>query len=666
LKEIDMNRKKAAPSIMWRPDTDLVNNSNLRDYRDWLQAHHKNAFDDYESIWRWSIEKPSRFWESIWEYFAVSSSSPYREVMSVDPMPYSRWFEGSRLNYAEHLFRRASDERPALLFQSEREALRAVSWRELRARTAALSAFLRARGVRPGDRVAAFLPTIPEATTAFMATCALGAVWSSCSPDFGVNGVVDRFGQIEPKVLFVADGYQYNGKVFDKMEAARALVAALPTLETVIFIPYLDPKADHRPIDKAVAWREAVAEKSEESLRFEQVPFSHPIWVLYSSGTTGAPKAIAHSHGGVLLEHLKYLAFHNDVHEGERFFWYSTAGWMMWNFAQAALLLGASVVLYDGSPAYPDLGVLWRLAEQAGIHHFGVSAPYLVACMREGLEPGRRFDLRLLRSIGSTGAPLPPEAFDWVYRQVKKDIWLCSMSGGTDVCTAFVGGCPWLPVYKGEIQCRALGCALEAYDDEGRPRLEEVGEMVLTQPMPSMPVYFWNDPGHARYLESYFDTFPGVWRHGDWVRITKRGTLVIEGRSDATLNRQGIRIGTAEIYRAVETIAEVKDSLIVNLELSGGRHFMPLFVVLIEGARLDEELRARIRQTLRDTYSPRHVPDEIVEAPDIPYTISGKKLEAPVKKILLGHPIDRTANLSALRNPEALDFFVDFARRVKR
>lgn len=652
------------PPVLWAPSNKFIRDSRLKHYLGWLGEKKNLQFDSYHEAWSWSVDRPAGFWESIWEYFEVKSHSPYSTPMSDDPMPDTRWFEGSSLNYAEHVFRAKSDRQPAILFQSERHALMEVSWKELEHSVARMAAYLRSIGVEKGDRVVAFLPNIPESTAAFLAACSVGAIWSSCSPDFGVNSVVDRFQQIEPKVLFAVDGYQYNGKPYDKMAAVGELCDKLPTLEKTILLPYLDEKADAGIIPNGILWAKAM-ETETTGLSFEAVPFEHPIWVLYSSGTTGIPKAITHSHGGVLLEHFKYLAFHNDVHPGERFFWFSTTGWMMWNFVQASLLVGATIVLYDGSPGYPNLNVLWEFTEKAGIHHFGTSAPYLVACMKQGLAPGKDYKLEHLRSVGSTGAPLPPEAFDYVYQNIKEDVWLCSMSGGTDVCTAFVGGCPLEPVYLGEIQCRCLGCALYAFDDDAEPVVGEVGEMVITEPMPSMPIFFWDDEGKQRYLGSYFEMYPGIWRHGDWVKITARHSLVILGRSDATLNRQGIRIGTAEIYRAVNKVEEVKDSLIVNLELSGGRHYMPLFVMMNEGEALTEEVKNRLRQILRSEYSPRHVPDEIIEVKDIPYTISGKKLEAPVKKILMGRPVDKAANPDSMRNPESLGFFVEFGKGIR-
>jgi len=623
----------------------------------WLEANKGLTFKDYPALWKWSADNIEDFWESVWEYFSVKAYSPYKKVLEGSEMPGYKWFTGSSLNYAEHIFRNRSDERPAIVFQSEREPLIEISWKEMESQVASLRANLKKAGVVKGDRVVAFLPNIPEATYAFLATCSLGAIWSSCSPDFGTSSVLDRFRQIEPKVLIAADGYQYAGKPFDRREQIKEMVDQLPSLQHVILLPYLDPEIKASSVPKAILWQDTFRADAP-AIEFEPVPFEHPIWVLYSSGTTGIPKAIVHSHGGVLMEHLKYLAFHNDVHPGERFFWYSTTGWMMWNFIQASFLMGATTVLYDGSPGYPTINVLWEFAEKAKINHFGTSAPFLVACMRQGERPGEKNDLSAMRSIGSTGSPLPPEAFKWVYEAVKKDLWLCSMAGGTDVCTAFVGGCPLDPVYEGEIQCRGLGCALESWDDDGHPIVDEVGEMMITRPMPCMPVFFWNDKNDERYRSSYFEDYPGVWRHGDWVKVTSRGSLVIMGRSDATLNRQGVRIGTAEIYRVVDSFPEIKDSLIVNLELPNGDHYMPLYVVMEPGKTLDEDLIKRISQALRSQCSPRHVPDKVIAAPDIPYTISGKKMEAPVKKILLGMPVEKAANVDSMRNPEALKFFV--------
>lgn len=652
------------PSILWQPDESTIQSSNLDKYIQWLKRHRDLHISSYQELWQWSVDEVPAFWESLWQYFDIQSHSPYRQVMSDAPMPETKWFEGSTLNYAEHIFRSYSDKRPAILFASETTPLTAISWAALRQQVAALSAWMRQAGVEKGDRVVAYLPNIPEATVAFLATCSIGAVWSSCSPDFGVSSVVDRFQQIEPKIMFAIDGYQYNGKAYDKRDSVRELCAQLPSLEQVVLVPYLDRNAEMSDLANCVLWEEATAELIV-GIEFEAVPFDHPIWVLYSSGTTGLPKAITHGHGGMLLEHYKYLTFHNDVREGENFFWFSTTGWMMWNFVQASLLAGATMVLYDGGPGYPDLDVLWQLAEQAPIHHFGTSAPFLVSCMKQNLQPGKQHNLSALRSIGSTGSPLPPEAFEWVYQNIKPDIWLCSMSGGTDVCTAFVGGCPTLPVWLGEIQCRALGCSMEAWDELGNPVKEEVGEMVITKPMPCMPIYFWNDPDRQKYLASYFEMFPNVWRHGDWLKITERNSLVIYGRSDATLNRHGVRIGTSEIYSAVNQIAEVRDSLVINLELSGGSHYMPLFVILETGVELNDALKKRINDALRNTYSPRHVPDEIIEVSDIPYTMSGKKMEAPVKKILMGVAIEKAANQDSMRNPESLRFFMDFAKQVK-
>ncbi len=643
--------------ILWRPSQDFIDESNLRKFEIWLKKEKNLSFESYSQLWNWSNNELETFWKCLWEYFEIISYSKYENVISSFDMPGTRWFEGATLNYAEHIFKQKSTTRPALHFKSEAQNLVSISWEELESSVSSLKAFLISKGVGKGDRVAGYLPNIPEAIISFLATNSLGAIWSCCSPDFGINTVIDRFSQIEPKVLIAGDGYRYGGKQIPRSEEAQQIADHISSINELILIPVLENSASDSI--NCTSWTN-VFQTPSEKLSFEPVDFNHPIWILYSSGTTGKPKAITHSHGGVLLEHLKYMHFHNDVKEGENFFWFTTTGWMMWNFLQASMLVGAVPVLFDGSPGFPDLNALWELTEDLPIHHFGTSAPYLVACMKKELNPGNTFDLSKLRSIGSTGAPLPPEAFDWVYEKVSKNVWLCSMSGGTDVCTAFVGGIPIEPVYRGKIQGRALGCSLFGFDEDGKEVVGSLGEMVITKPMPSMPIYFWGDESNNRYSSSYFETFPGKWCHGDWIQISENGSLTIQGRSDATLNRKGIRIGTAEIYAVLDKIYGIKDSLIVNLEQDGGNDFMPLFVVLEKDYSLEKQ-KDIINKTLRDQCSPRHVPDEIYLVLDIPYTLSGKKMEVPVKKALLGMDVSKNMNKDACRNPEAMDYFVNLA-----
>lgn len=648
---------------LWKPSRAFVDQSNLKGYMNWLFVKKGLFFRDYHDLWEWSVTDIEDFWESMWQYFQIKCHDTYFEVVrpSEDDMIHTQWFTRATLNYAEHIFRQKTKERPALVFQSERQPLTEISWATLEKQVAAVATWLRKRGVQRGDRVAAVLPNIPQAVVGFLATNAVGAVWSSCSPDFGQASILDRFAQIAPKVLIMADGYQYNGRAYDKIPAFRELLDALPSVELPVLVPYLDPEAT---LEGTISW-EDILHSPTLGLDFEAVPFNHPIWVLYSSGTTGKPKAITHGVGGCLLEHLKALALHQNVKPGDRYFWYSTTGWMMWNYALASLLTGATLVLYDGAPAFPTIQVLWTLAEKAHINHFGGGAAFFIACQKANLSlPSER--LKHLISIGSTGSPLTPDAYEWIYESVRKDVWLISLSGGTDVCSAFVGGCPSLPVYAGEIQCRMLGCKLEAFDDQGQPVIDQLGEMVILKPMPSMPIYFWGDRDNARYHSSYFENYPGVWRHGDWIKITPRGSVIIFGRSDATLNRGGVRIGTAEVYAAVESIPEIRDSLVVYLENEDGSGDMPLFIVLKEGGTLNSELRSRINATLRQQFSPRHVPDRIEQIAEVPYTISGKKLEAPVKKILMGHDSARVASRDTMRNPEALDAFVRMATGKSR
>ncbi|PWU04143.1 MAG: acetoacetate--CoA ligase [Bacteroidetes bacterium] len=646
-----------ANKILWKPDENVKSHSAMNHYAAWLAKEKNLHFADYDEMWQWSVSKPEDFWESISQYFKITHHAPYQNVMSNDPMPNTKWFEGSELNYAEHIFKNKFSSHPAIYFYSESKELQYITWIELEQKVAAVQTYFLQLGLKPGDRVAAYLPNIPEASIAWLAAISIGCIWTSCSPDFGTESVVDRFKQVEPRLFIAVDGYQYNGKKFDRSEVVKSILAELPTVEITVLVPYLNETFASGRLANSIEWKQ-ILNQAHGEIQFLLLPFSHPIWILFSSGTTGIPKAITHSHGGVLLEHYKYLSLHNDVKPGENFFWFTTTGWMMWNFTQAALLVGATIVLYDGSPAYPDLGRLWKLANDIPIHHFGTSAPFIVACMKAGIVPAKEFNLESLRSIGSTGSPLPSEGFDYVYESIKSNVWLCSMSGGTDVATAFVGSCPWLPVYEGEIQCRALGCDLHALDEMGNEVFGEVGEMVIKTPMPSMPVFFWNDPDQQKYLSSYFEMYPGIWRHGDWIKILKEG-LIILGRSDATLNRQGVRIGTAEIYRAVDQIPEIKDSLIVNIELPNGSDYMPLFVVL-NGGSLTDEIKGRIRDVLRKNYSPRHVPDEIIAVHDIPYTISGKKMETPVKKILMGKPIEKSLNIGSVKNPDSLKFFESF------
>src|SRR5215204_217934 len=649
-------------TLLWEPSEELKENANISRYMRWLEDEKGLSFDDYGELWEWSVVEIEEFWASIWEYFEVEASRPYEKVLTEREMSGARWFEGTELNYAEHVFRKARPEEPAVLHQSEIRPLGKVTWQELEGKVASLAAGLKELGVARGDTVGAYVPNVREALVAFLACASLGAIWSSCSPDFGVESVVDRLAQIEPRVLFAIDGYRYGGKDHDRIETLARLQEEIPSLEKTVLLPYLEEEPDTSGLENVVLWDELLSGHEGAELRFEQVPFDHPLWVLYSSGTTGLPKAIVQGHGGILLEHLKKLYLHVDLGPEDKFFWFTTTGWMMWNLLVSGLLCGSTVLLYDGNPGYPDLNVLWAFAEGTGMSSFGTSAGYITSCMKAGIEPGRDFDLSALKSIGSTGSPLPPEGFDWVYKNVKEDVWLFSMSGGTDLCTAFVGGCPLLPVRSGELQCRSLGAKVEAYDEKGNSLLDEVGELVIAEPMPSMPLYLWSDPEGERYRESYFDKYPGVWKHGDWIKIKPNGGAVIYGRSDAVINRGGVRMGTSELYRAVDKVEEVQDSLAVDVQKDGDEH-ISLFVVLKEGAELDEDLKDRIKKSIGDTTSPRHVPDEVLSVPDVPYTLNGKKLEVPVKKILSGTPPEEAASKDSLRNPDSLDTFVELAER---
>ena len=595
---------------------------------------------DYHELWRWSVSDLEAFWAAIWEYFDVPGG--YDCVLGDRRMPGTVWFAGAQLNYAERLFAGKPDERLAIQHASELRGLDSWSWRDLRRETARIRAGLQSLGVARGDRVAAYMPNIPETVAAFLATASLGAIWSSAAPEFGARAVIDRFAQIEPSVVLAVDGYRYGGRTFDMANKVDA-VAAGTGARTVRF-GYLD----------GTGWGDEL-QRGATRLEFTSVPFDHPLWVLYSSGTTGLPKAIVHGHGGILLEQLKLMHLHFDAQEDDRVFWFTTTGWAMWNFVVGVLLTPASIILYDGNPGGQ---VLWDLAEQTGMTLLGVSASYIAGQASARVEPAAGRDLSTLHAVGSTGSPLPPEGFDWVYETLGPDVWLFSTSGGTDVCSSFVGGVPTLPVHRGELQAPALGAKVEAWSEDGTPLVGEVGELVVTEPMPSMPLFLWDDSDGERYRESYFATFPGVWRHGDWIEISERNTAVIHGRSDSTINRGGVRMGTSEIYRAVLADDDVVDALVVDLPRPDGEAWMPLFVVLSEGIVLDEEIVRRLRERIRSDCSPRHVPDEIRQIAEVPRTLSGKVVEVPVKRILMGTPVEEAASRGSLANPTALDAFV--------
>ena len=664
---------------IWRPSPERIERATLTRYLEALRRRHGLDFPDYESLWAWSTTELEAFWTSIWSFCGMRSFSPYRAVLGERRMPGAKWFEGATVNYADQMLWRAAEPgwaaRPAIVFASELVERREVSWGTLAAQAGALAATMARLGVGLGDRAVSYIPNIPEAIVAVLATASRGAIWSSCAPDMGAAGVLDRFRQIEPSLLFAVDGYRYGGKDFDRRDTVRELVARLPSVKAVILVPYLDahaslgdaievPSDDGAPARRVpvVAWSEALARPAP--LQPTPVPFDHPLWIVYSSGTTGMPKPIVHGHGGTTLEYLKAMLIHSDLGPDDRFFWFTSTNWIMWNMTASALIAGSTVLLYDGSPGWPDLGTLWRFAERERATYFGLSPAFVQLNVKNGMSPRARFDLSALRTVGSTGSPLTDDGYRWIYEHVHPDVLLASISGGTDPNTAFLGTCPTAPIHAGEMQARGLGAAVYAYDDAGRPVYGEVGELVCTQPMPSMPLFFWGDADGRRYFESYFDVYPGVWRHGDWLRLIRRPettTGVIYGRSDSTINRHGIRMGTSELYRVVEAFDEVADSLVIDLEYLGRESFMALFVVPRAPHALTGELKRRLLEAIRTQLSARHVPNDVFEIPEVPRTISGKKLEVPVKKILLGQPPEKACNRSAMSNPRSIDWFVEFA-----
>ncbi len=637
------------PELLWVPSRERVAAAAITHFAGWLRETRGLELDGYAALWRWSVGELEEFWAAIAEYFDVGFETPPEAVLATRGMPGAVWFPGSRLSYAEHTFRGRDPSSPAIQHASELRALSSWTWGELREQTARIAGGLRALGIGPGDRVAAYMPNIPETVAAFLACASIGAVWSSAAPEFGARSVIDRFSQIEPKVMLAIDGYRYGSRDYDRDAIVQQIAAEIPGLERTVRFGYLGGSG----------WESGFLGDGAE-LSFTPLAFDHPLWVLYSSGTTGLPKPIVHGQGGILLEQLKQR-LHLDAQAGDRVFWFSTTGWMMWNFLVGVLLSDASIVLFDGDPGHPDLGTLWDLAERAGVTTFGTSAAFISACMKAGVAPREGRELGALRALGSTGSPLAPEGFRWVYEQLGDDVWLFSTSGGTDMCTAFVGGVATLPVYLGELQARCLGASVESWDEDGHPHLDRVGELVITEPMPSMPIYFWGDAAGERYHDSYFSMYPGIWRHGDWIEITARGTAIIYGRSDSTINRGGVRMGTSEIYRAVLAQPEVLDALVVDLPREHTDGWMPLFVVLREDASLSDELRAAIRARIRSDCSPRHVPDEIRQIAEVPRTLSGKVLEVPVKRILTGTPVEQAASRESLANPRALDPFVAMA-----
>lgn len=627
----------------------------------WVEGAYNIVIGDYDTLWKWSVQDIDRFWLALWRFGGIVADGDPTQVRIGDTLDTTRWFSDTKLNYAEHALSGQPDDKLALLGRSETRDPCQYSWGELRAQVAHVRAGLLRLGVKAGDRVVGYLPNIPEAVIVMLACASIGAIWSSCPPEFGVRSVIDRFGQIDPVVLFTIDGYRYGGKEINRSGEVEAIRAALPTLKATVAIGYLDPCATLP--SGAVSWDELVAE--EQPLDFVRFPFSHPLYILYSSGTTGLPKSIMHGHGGILLTHLRDLCLHHNLKSDGRFFWFTTTGWMMWNYMVSGLLAGSAIVCFDGSPVFPDLGTLWNIAAETKTTLLGLSAPFIMSCCKAGLKPGADFDLSALQSLGSTGAPLVADGFEWFYKAVKPDIPLASISGGTDICSIFVGHAPILPVWAGEISGRALGADVHAYSADGESLINQEGEMVITQPLPSMPVGLWGDDTGLFYRQTYFLDFPGLWRHGDWITITERGSCIISGRSDATLNRGGVRFGTAEYYAIVESLPEVTDSLVIHHEdTAGGMGKLLLFIVPAPSVAVDDDLRSRITARLRQDLSPRHVPDKIIEVQAVPKTLSGKKLEVPVKRILAGQPATEVASAGSLANPESLTWFEQAAKSL--
>lgn len=658
-----MTEEKANGNILWEPSQEFIDKSNIKKFMNWLEETRGLKFDQYDQLWEWSVTNLEDFWSGLWDFYNIKGTK-YESVLSSRNMPGAQWFQGTTLNYCEHIFRNEVPDKPAVIYESELRTQGELTWAELKKQTATIANHLKSIGIKKGDRVVAYSSNIHETLVSFLACASIGAVWSSCPPEFGIMSVIDRFKQIEPKVLIAVDGYRYGGKDYDRVNFVEKIQSELPSLQETILIPYLNEQPAIDSLKDTVLWNDVMSGDNGQPLTFEPVPFDHPLWILYSSGTTGKPKAIVQSQGGILLEHLKLLGLQMDLNEYDRFFWYSTTGWMMWNVLVSGLLTGSAILLYDGNPGYPNSKTLWEFVSSTRATVFGTSASFITASIKDGVNP-ENLDLTHLKSIGSTGSPLPISGFEWIYQRVKSDVWLFSTSGGTDVCTAFIGGSPLLPVRTEELQARALGAALRAFNDNGEEVIEEIGELVITEPMPSMPIYFWNDEDGSRYKSSYFDVYPGIWRHGDFIKITSRGSGIIYGRSDATINRGGIRMGTSDIYNALDGIPELLDSLIVDIPIGNGQSYMPLFVVLKKGAELTDDLKKRMNDSVRQNCSPRHVPNETFRVDEFPKTLNGKKLEVPIKKILMGIPADQAVNTGSLANPDALQYFVEFQKLRK-